>query len=334
LREVTVGRRLTPWLVCLNLLPATSRRRRRRGRSFELSVPASYDPTKPAGLVVFITGGGQSGKIRGQWKPVLEKHNLIWAGPNGAGNQTDVAYRLTLALEAARVVQQDYALDPDRIYISGFSGGARMASQLGIMCPDIFSGGLYFAGVNVYPESFPVPPGKLLQLAKQRSRHVLVHGTNDDVATYVPKHVRFFPQHRFAHFTYLSVEGLGHKLPDASWFEKGLMALDAPLRAAATASFEEAKTLEKRRKLGEAALAYSRAARQGDDEEVVRQAQSAVRRLEEQYDPTLASLKAQIEAGEFATARKEMVELRGTWGAVFAEDAKRLAALIEAQKQE
>ena len=140
-----------------------------------------------------------------------------------------------------------YTIDPDRIYISGHSGGARVASTVAFFHPDRFTGGVYFAGVNWYeptpppggqflPPSIVKPPEAVLELARNRSRHVIVQGTDDNVATYVPSLWNVIKQSDFRTFEYLSIEGQGHGLPDAEWLDRGLAELDGPLRASGGSS--------------------------------------------------------------------------------------------------
>ena len=84
--------------------------------------------------------------------------------------------------------------------------------------PDCFTGGLYFAGVNWYeptppragqflPPSIGKPLDSVLELARDRSRHAIVQGTEDNVATYVPSLWNVIKQSDFRTFEYLSVEG-------------------------------------------------------------------------------------------------------------------------------
>ena len=86
-------------------------------------------------------------------------------------------------------MRQRFNVDPRRVYISGFSGGGRVASCLGVAYADIFSGAMPFMGVNFYRD-VPAPHGKkfrlnylphkdLLAIAKKDGRFVLVTGSDD-----------------------------------------------------------------------------------------------------------------------------------------------------------
>ena len=218
----------------------------RNGHTWVVSAPTSAAEGEPHGLFVFISPREQ-GSIPDGWQETLEKNRLIWVGPNEAGNRVSTLWRAAVGLESVDLATRRYTIDPDRIYISGHSGGARVASTVAFFHPDRFTGGVYFAGVNWYestpprdgqflPASIGKPPGSVLELVRDRSRHAIVQGSDDTVATYVPSLWDVIKQSDFRTFEYLSIEGHGHGLPDAQWLDRGLAVLDGPLRAGGGAS--------------------------------------------------------------------------------------------------
>jgi pimeloyl-ACP methyl ester carboxylesterase len=213
----------------------------KNGHTWVVRAPTAAAEGEPHGLFVFISPRDQ-GSIPANWQETLEEHRLIWVGPNEAGNRVSTPWRMAVALESIDLAARRYTIDPDRIYISGHSGGARVASTLAFFHPDRFTGGIYFAGVNWYeptpprggrvlPPSIAKPPEPVLAIARDRSRHAIVQGTDDSVATYVPSLWNVIKQTDFQTFEYLSVEGQGHGLPDAEWLDRGLAVLDGPLGA-------------------------------------------------------------------------------------------------------
>ena len=212
----------------------------RNGHTWVVNAPAAAADGEPHGLFVFISPRDQ-GRIPENWRETLEQHRLIWVAPNEAGNQVSTLWRVAVALESVDLATQRYTIDRDRIYISGHSGGARVASTAAFFHPDRFAGGVYFAGVNWYeptptqggrflPASIGTPPAAVLERVRNRSRHVIVQGTDDTVATYVPRLWDVIRQRDFRTFAYLSIEGHGHGLPGPDWLRQGLAVLDAPLR--------------------------------------------------------------------------------------------------------
>ena len=110
------------------------------GHTWVVHAPTAAAEGRPHGLFVFISPGSR-GSVPEQWRETLEKNALIWVGPNGAGNQTSPLWRRAVALESIDLAKQRYEIDPDRIYVSGHSGGARVASSVAIIHPDRFHGG-------------------------------------------------------------------------------------------------------------------------------------------------------------------------------------------------
>src|SRR5438045_3190170 len=56
-----------------------------KNETFQVFVPESYKAGDGWGLFVFDSPGGR-GSLHEPWREVLEKHKLIWIGPDKAGN--------------------------------------------------------------------------------------------------------------------------------------------------------------------------------------------------------------------------------------------------------
>ncbi|MBV8881331.1 MAG: hypothetical protein JO332_15300, partial [Planctomycetaceae bacterium] len=115
--------------------------------SYGVSVPASYKPGVPYGLLVFIQAG-DSGDCEPNFAGLLEKHRLIWIAANKSGNNRLTPARMGLALDAVHNMKKLYTIDPDRVYLSGVSGGGRVSSFLAPAYPDVFKGVMYLIGCN------------------------------------------------------------------------------------------------------------------------------------------------------------------------------------------
>jgi dienelactone hydrolase len=231
--------------------------------SFEVFVPEDYDGKEPYGLIVWISPGGGGGVHR-QWPDVLKKHKLMWVGANKSGNDRTPWVRLALAIDALEYMQKTYKIDPNRVYASGASGGGRCASTLAFGFPELITGGGYpiiginfyrrvevgpaaSGGTEFYPQGLKPPPGKLAQVMKKERRFVLLTGDNDMNRKETQLYSEAMKKDGFRYMTYIQVPAMGHQPPDAEWFEKGIVALDAPLNAAAKGEdvAEEKKPEEK-----------------------------------------------------------------------------------------
>jgi acetyl esterase/lipase len=101
--------------------------------SFVLALPDSYDPKTPLPLVLDFHGAIHPSKRGGKithrvWARFVKRVDCIVAGPNGRktawnqmrGEKDDIAYGLAVL----RRVRKDYNVDPERIYLAGFSSGS------------------------------------------------------------------------------------------------------------------------------------------------------------------------------------------------------------------
>ena len=209
---------------------------------FKVIVPEAYDPQTPFGVVVFVSPADGDEAMGDLYAPVLAKRKLIFVGALNGGNNREVWHRLALALDGLGNIQQRYNIDRERQYVSGMSGGGRIASRLGILYADVFTGAFPLCGCDYYRD-IPVPgdPTKMwrrlfapparpvLRLAKRSNRYVLLTGETDGNRLQTKGIYRLYERDRFEHVTYLEVPGMGHEYPPPDWFDQGLAALDAPL---------------------------------------------------------------------------------------------------------
>jgi predicted peptidase len=119
---------------------------------WEIYVPENYDPDIPAGVLVFINSR-DSGKIVPEWIELMDKHNLIWIGANESGNKISISKRVAYAILAPKLLNNSYVINPERIYISGFSGGGRVSSMVATEYNQIFKGAIYNSGANFWGET-------------------------------------------------------------------------------------------------------------------------------------------------------------------------------------
>lgn len=229
--------------------PAGGAEYRIADESFETVVPQGYSPLLPHGLLVWVNAGDDGG-IPGGWASLMQKHRLIWIGANRSGNDHDpLRRRMPLALDAVHNMRKLYHIDTNRIYVSGFSGGGRVASSLAMTCPETFSGGIFVMGVSYWePMAMPGEPGKkwgigfgkpggpTLALARERGRYALMAGEKDfnreQTAAYYEKGY----SKELQHVVYLEEPKIGHTLPSEKWYEKAIAFLDAHIPKAAPAA--------------------------------------------------------------------------------------------------
>ena len=164
-----------------------------------------------------------SGKLPGKWREVLEEHNLIWISANKAGNRVVVARRMLFAVLAILVAEQNYAVDTDRLYISGFSGGGKVASRIATAHAQTFTGGFFIGGVEVWQDE---PPGDLEVM--KANRYVLLCGSEDQALRSCRQAARAYAAEGIENTELMIIRGMGHNTPGASDFEEAIVFLDSP----------------------------------------------------------------------------------------------------------
>ncbi len=203
---------------------------------FQLIVPKEYRAEERWGLFVWI-GAGAAANIPADWEAVLAKKKLLFVGALNSGNPRNIFDRVRMAVDAGVGMRKRFRIDERRVYISGFSGGARVASMVGVAFGDIFTGAIPFMGVNfytdlpmpggkAYPPSF-IPDDQVLEIAKKRGRFALVTGEKDFNRPEIQSAFdNGFRKEGFASAVYLEAPGGGHAMPPATWLEQGLDFLD------------------------------------------------------------------------------------------------------------
>lgn len=203
---------------------------------FHLVVPKNYRPEEAWGLFIWISASDKP-QVPADWEATLAARKLLFIGAYQSGNPRNIFDRMRLAIDASVGMCKRYRIDERRVYVSGFSGGARVASMLGVAFADLFTGTIPFMGVNFYTE-LPADDGKqfgisyipddeVLAIAKKKCRYVLVTGEKDFNRTNTRSAEEHgFRKEGFAGVLCLEVPGQAHAMPKAEWLEKGLDFLD------------------------------------------------------------------------------------------------------------
>lgn len=145
---------------------------------FIVYVPSSH-PARGYALLVFVPPW-EDARVPPGWAAVLDRYGVIFVSAARSGNDASVFDRREpLALLAALNAERRYPVDPERIYIGGFSGGSRVALRLALGYPDLFRGAFLNAGSDPIGDAqIPIPP-KDLFLQFQSTRLVYVTGEGD-----------------------------------------------------------------------------------------------------------------------------------------------------------
>ncbi|MGH7131299.1 MAG: hypothetical protein ACREJO_05075 [Phycisphaerales bacterium] len=212
-------------------------------------LPASYDPKRPAGLVIWMdpSPGGHPPQ---PFFKALDRYGFICIGAANAGNNREVADRLQLALDAVATAKRRWHIDPSRVYTAGVSGGGKMASVLLPGFPEVFNGAVPIVGLacyasvptgqpgTVWAPEYAKPSGKQWSQFLQR-RTAAVTGSKDFNQPSVLGKAKAMQADKVEVRIY-DIEGMGHEFPTAEAFVEQLGWVDERARAAAEEAVTEA----------------------------------------------------------------------------------------------
>lgn len=201
---------------------------------FDLYIPARQ-PAAGYGLLVFVAPV-EYFPLTHDWKKALDRAGVIYVAARRSGNQQNVyERRIPLALHAVWNVKSRYPIDPQRVTISGYSGGSRTAIRVAAAYADVFTGALLIGGAKVMSEEdFAPPPAELMGLMQRRMRIVYSTGSEDMPNLRLDARSRdALKAHCVAGVYKISERGIGHEVPDRKTMERVFARLDRPIDAAA-----------------------------------------------------------------------------------------------------
>jgi hypothetical protein len=204
--------------------------------AFQVRLPSGYDPRRPAGLVVWISPT-EEGRIPESFFAALDELYLIAIGPDECGNDRIPGDRFQLVFDAMATATRAYHVDARRVYVTGFSGGGRMASMIHGAFADVVSGSVPIGGANAYkhvpmgtgkywPAGYRRPDGEIFSQFR-RQRMACVTGDNDFNYENVQGVVGVLRGDRVDAKVW-DVEGLAHELPPAGEFLGAMRWVDEP----------------------------------------------------------------------------------------------------------
>lgn len=204
---------------------------------FDLFLP-SRKPEHGYGLIVFVSPIARW-PLTYDWKKVLDRSGYIYVSAQRSGNSQNVyERRIPLALHALENVKARYPIDPERVIISGFSGGSRTAIRIAAAYADQFTGALLIGGAKVMgEEDFAPPPVEIMTQLQRRMRVVYSTGAHDMPNLRLDGRSREALISRCVAGVYkISEANISHEVPNRKILERVLKRLEQPLDDAALAA--------------------------------------------------------------------------------------------------
>ena len=122
-----------------------------------------------------------------------------------------------------------FAIDPQRTWVGGFSGGARAALAAALAFPEVFAGALLDAGSDPIGQSPNALPAAALLTRFQASRIVYLSGSEDTVNIEMDAaSLRSLRRHCAFRVRERILPWAGHAIADGRGLSEGLAALSTP----------------------------------------------------------------------------------------------------------
>lgn len=156
---------------------------------------------------------------------------MIFVSAANSGNAASVLDRREpLALLAAHDLMQRYRVNPQRVYVGGFSGGSRVALRLALAYPDVFHGALRMAGSDpISNAGIPLPAAALFRPFQRASHLVYLTGAQDPSHLAVDTRSRQSMRHWcVARVDTVPMPWVGHAPAEPAPLARALQWLDAP----------------------------------------------------------------------------------------------------------
>jgi pimeloyl-ACP methyl ester carboxylesterase len=108
-----------------------------------LQLPKEYKPTRQYPVLIVLHGAGERPiDALGRWSIEAARQGYILAAPEWGGQ---IGYNYTTeehnaVTELVKDLRRRYAVDSDRVFLTGYGDGATMAFDVGLSHPDLFAG--------------------------------------------------------------------------------------------------------------------------------------------------------------------------------------------------
>jgi len=120
-------------------------------QSYALYIPSTYTPGRPANLLIGFHPGARGRAIVEKYRAAAEEYGYIVAGSNNSRNGPwEISAAAVQAM--SNDLGQRFSVDNRRVYLTGHSGGARVAMQIALTTKRIAG---VIASSAGYPDSKP-----------------------------------------------------------------------------------------------------------------------------------------------------------------------------------
>ncbi len=189
---------------------------------FYLYVPPNYRGRERFGLIAFLHAGDEM-NVPNDWKKVLTRHKLLYVAPQKVGNEQPTPRRALVTVAAIHKMMELYKVDPQRVYITGLSGGAMTASLVAFAQPDLIHGALPMCGFLFPPDENTNKES--LEKVKAQVRFALITGSKDFNEQFITHFYNQLESEKYQAKLF-DVPGMGHKIAPGQTINDALKWID------------------------------------------------------------------------------------------------------------
>lgn len=204
--------------------------------TISLRPPRNYSPRSPAGLLVWVSPVYQ-GPPPASFFEACDELNLVCVGANGVQNETPLPDRCQMVFDSLATAAARTHIDPARVYITGMSGGGKIASMLWLSFADLFAGSVPIVGLAHYenipigdgrawPGTFAPPPRSIAALARLQ-RCGTITGNVDFNYEPILAAAKLYERDGYT-LRVFTHEGMGHTMPTPADFTEAMRWVDEP----------------------------------------------------------------------------------------------------------
>jgi hypothetical protein len=191
--------------------------------------PEDYGGEEKLGVYIHISAGNKGVSPKPGYQGMMDRHRLVYASPNGAGNKESDMRRCALALDALAQVRKNFNVDEARIYIGGTSGGGAESTIATFLYPEDFRAAFNSVRSFSLTSSTCLPfadPGDIRAVQDYGQPYAFISGPGDFNYKYMPRTVKSFEDHDFV-VRFFDIPGMKHQMASPETFDEVIRWVEA-----------------------------------------------------------------------------------------------------------
>lgn len=198
-------------------------------------LPKGHEARRAEGVLVWVDAADHA-PLHEELIPACDELGLVLVSPSEAGNDRPTPDRYQLALDGVSVAESVSIIDRRRIYVSGVSGGGKIATHLCVCWPEVFRGAVPVVGVGLYREvrgddgtrwraDFQAPRNTPLARSLAGHRFGAITGSQDFNHGAISATMRMMSDDGLE-VRVFDVDGMGHQVAPAGRFGEAIRWVD------------------------------------------------------------------------------------------------------------